>query len=141
MRSFDEIQAAYVEEMRALQPELLKWWCALADISDPNQPAPRDVSLRWPTGISGHPRAIEVFRRYFLEIEAANDVAFNAVAGAPTGVPQVAWGTEGAHPRAQMRRAADILIADIEFIAPDLAKFAEGIVFVPVGLNQHDEPV
>lgn len=141
MRSFDEIQAAYVNEMRALQPELIEWWRTLAGVSDPNDPAPPDVTLRWPTGFSGHPRAIEVFRRYFLEIEERNDRVFRAVGESRGDVPDIAWGVDQGTPRPQMRRAAELLIDEIDFVAPEIAKFVAGFVFIPVGLNQYDEPV
>ena len=70
MAALDDVQTRYVAELRAIARELRAWWkrmCALK--------GEQTMLTRWPTGISGHPRTLAVFRKYYFEIEALNDEA------------------------------------------------------------------
>ncbi|TIU61764.1 MAG: hypothetical protein E5W30_07665, partial [Mesorhizobium sp.] len=72
MRTFEEVQQAYIDELRLLQPELIAWWKNLAGLDKLSDPVPPEIANRWPTGYSGHPRVLAVFRKYYLEIDDLN---------------------------------------------------------------------
>lgn len=137
MSRHKEVQKKYIAEMRNLQSVLLPWWMDIAGINEPNEMPPLKVSLRWPTAFSGHPRAIEVFRRYFIEIEDLNNERENTSEKYINST--FIWGEELENTDFDVIKPADLLIFDIEYLAPDIYKFVSGIVFVPVGLNQYDE--
>jgi hypothetical protein len=142
MRSFEEIQQAYIHELRLLQPELMEWWKTLAGIKKLGDPVPAEVSNRWPTGYSGHPRVLAVFRNYYLEIDDLNHDALQAAGEPPPEKPpEELWGTNDNGEPVDYRRPVDLLILDIKTKAPDLDKLVAGIVYIPVGLNQFEEAV
>ena len=142
MRSFEDIQQAYIDELRALQPELIAWWKRLTGINELGDPVPQDIANRWPTAYSGHPRMLAVFRRYYLEID---DLNYEGLEKAKEPVPEKSndelWGTNDNGEPVAYRRPVDLLILEIGPKAPDIHKLVAGIVFVPVGLNQYDEAV
>ena len=142
MRSFEEIQQAYIDELRLLQPELMEWWKKLAGIERLGDPVPAEISNRWPTGYSGHPRVLAVFRNYYLEIDDLNHDALQAAEQpAPEKPSEELWGTNDNGEPIDYRRPVDLLILDIKTKAPDLHKLVAGIVYIPVGLNQFEEAV
>jgi hypothetical protein len=142
LTSHEDIQAAYVAELRELQPGLMAWWMNVAGLAEIDDPVPAQVALRWPTGYSGHPRVLAVFRKYFFMVEDLNDRGLDQVERplAPVSAEELWLNPEEPEP-VGFRRPVDLLIRDIERVAPDLHKLTAGIVFVPVGLNQYDDPV
>jgi hypothetical protein len=138
-----ELQSNYIAEMRTLQKELIPWWLKLAGIDELGNEVPNRVNTRWPFGYSGHPRVVAVFRKYFLEIERHNDDLLFESRARIQAKPDLdrGWGDEGDAESVGLRRPVDILIGDIEDLAPDINKLVAGIVFVPVGLNQYNESV
>lgn len=142
MRPIEEIQRAYIEEMLGIQPELIKWWMKVARLQKINDAPPPEVANRWPTAFSGHPRVIEIFRRYFLEIEERNRQMLEK-AGKPTPPrdSEDMWGKWDMGDEVDYHAPADILIFEAGELEPNIAKMVAGIVFVPVGLNQYEEPV
>jgi hypothetical protein len=142
MPSYKEIQKNYVAELRALQPELIEWWKRVAGIEKINDLPNAEAAVRWPTAFSGHPRAIAVFRKYFMQVDDLNyENEENFAEPPPSDDPESLWGTEVTSPKLPFVRPVDLLINDIKDVAPDIYKMVAGIVFVPVGLNQFDEAV
>ena len=72
MASYEEIQANYIAELRALQPSLIEWWKQLTGIERINDAVGQEFANRWPTAFSGHPRIIATFRKYFMQIDDLN---------------------------------------------------------------------
>lgn len=136
-----DVQAAYIAELRELQPGLLRWWTSLGGLASPDDPPPAEVLARWPFGIAGHPRVIEVFRRHFLALDALNqsELAEHGEPESRDPASEEGWGEDDSGERLGYQRPQDLLIFEIPAIAPDLAKLVAGIVYVPVGLNQYDE--
>ncbi len=110
--SIDEIESAYRKELRELAPELRAWKKAIADVQGLDV-----VEKRWPTGLSGHPRFIRLFREYYAEIENLN------------------LGGDVRHVHFK------VLVDDVMQSDPDLRDVLEGLVFVPVGMDQDGDAV
>jgi hypothetical protein len=133
MDSAEEIRDRYVDELRQLLPELEAWWAAL-------QERRGDAVWKiWPTGLSGHPRIMEIFRRHYLQIDELNKAALASEAEEDDDTTEEHWGKDDLGDSASMEAAADWLIFDIPAVAPDLAELVEGICFLPIGLNDEDE--
>lgn len=142
MPSYEEIQAGYIAELRALQPSLMEWWKQLSGIQNINDAADRDVANRWPTAFSGHPRVIATFRKYFMQVDDLNyENEVNYAEPRPPGNSEFLWGSEEGSPAFPYVPPNVLLIDQIKELAPDIHKLVAGIVFVPVGLNQFDEAV
>lgn len=142
MDNYEEVQASYIARLRAIQPGLLLWWSGLTGSPDPNEAPPAEVANRWPTGIAGHPRVIAIFREHFLRIDELNEEYLDQREDpeADAGSEDL-WGVDDQGEEVAIRSPQDLLIFDIKDQAPDLAKLVAGLVFIPVGLNQHDEAV
>ncbi len=142
MQSYKDIQQSYIAELRALQPQLMEWWKRIAGIEKINDVPGPEVTNRWPTAFSGHPRVLASFRKYFMQIDDLNYE--NEMAYVETRAPddpETLWGIDVDSPPFPFMRPVDVLIYEIKDLAPDIHKMVAGIVFVPVGLNQHDEAV
>lgn len=140
--TFDSLQSAYIDELRALKPELYQWWMQLTGITQMNEAPPEEFETTWPVKISGHPRLLEVFRRYYMKIEDLNDDRFEAAAArAENPADPSDWMEQTDPPSVGYANPVDLLVWDLQDLAPDVFKMAAGVVFVPVGLNQHDERV
>lgn len=111
--SIEEIQASYIDEVRAIAPQLEAWLEQRIAEEDEDT-----VLLRWATGLGGHPRFIEIYRRYYLKIEALNEAA-----------------------REQLHDQADVLISQVEELAPDIAQIVIGLFFNPIGVDANEETV
>jgi hypothetical protein len=140
----DELQDAYIAELRALLPELFTWWKRIAGVDRMDDPVPEEVALRWPTGISGHPRVLEVFQRYFLELDDLNEAALEQArelheARKREEPDEEAWGVDDLPIPTGVRKPVDVLINEIEAKAPDLAKLVFGIIMIPVGLDPEED--
>lgn len=144
METVDELQDAYIADLRALLPELVAWWKALAGVAGMDEPAPPEIAARWPTGISGHPRVLEVFQTYFFELDDLNELAAERARAAAEararGMPEVdASAVEDEPEETGKHLPVDVLINDIGAKAPDLGKLVQGIIMVPVGLMPDGE--
>ncbi|TIL78060.1 MAG: hypothetical protein E5Y89_16625 [Mesorhizobium sp.] len=142
MAALDDVQTRYVAELRAIAPELRAWWkhmCALR--------GEQTMLTRWPTGISGHPRTLAVFRKYYFEIEALNDEAIldeeEDNEDDDDDVTEDMWGEDDDDDDegADIGDHAELLIYDIEELAPDIYELVDGICYVPVGLTPDEDPV
>lgn len=135
-----DIRARYIAALRALVPELRAWWDRM--LTSFGEAGAFD---RWPTGPSGHPRVLEIYRTFSFELEELNETVreqFDEEAETHREPDREAmWGRDdpGAAPRVE--RDVDWLIHDIEDAAPDLYALVLGIVFVPIGLDPNDETV
>ncbi len=112
METVKDIQNAYINEIRQLKPEMYDFWIKLGRLEKINDAPPEEIVQRWPMGPSGHPKMIEIFQRYFFLIEKYNDE----------------------NPM-DFQKVNQVLIEDVEVIAPDIAKLVLGFVFIPVGMN------
>lgn len=134
--TYEAIYDDYAVELRALAPELQAWKQQLITTRGEAQQA-----RIWWTGISGHPRVLGVFRKYYFAIEQLNvnrDAAYSWLEP-----PEQAkmWGEEDQEPGPRTRRHIDLLIAAVRDESPELAEIVDGLVLVPVGLDDEDFPV
>lgn len=143
MREFHEVQAAYIEEVRSVMPEILAWWQGLFGGADPASEEARPVHKRWPTGPAGHPRLLAIFRKYYLEIDEINDA--NTIAFEARGEPDIdkeeLWANTVEDEIVHLEKPHDLLINDLQDIDAELYELMRGIAFVPIGLNQHKDTV
>jgi hypothetical protein len=136
METIEDIQSAFIRDMRILRPEMLTWWNKLM-ASD----GETVVWRRWPTGFSGQPRVIATFRKYFFEIERHNEAM--AAAFVPDREPPVhaMWGKDDVGRAPENRRPAEWLIFDIENTAPDIYDLVEGLCLIPIGMDGEEDSV
>jgi hypothetical protein len=143
MPDFPEVQAAYVEELRSVMPDVLAWWQGLFGGADPGSEEARPVHKRWPTGPAGHPRLLAIFRKYYLEIEEINDA--NRVEFEAKGEPEIdkeeLWANTVEDEVLRLQKPQDLLIHDLQHIDAALFDVMQGVVFVPIGLNRLKEAV
>ena len=111
-----QLQRDYIDEIRTLKPKLFEWWLNLTGIEHMNETPADEFLETWPFRVSGHPRLLEIFRRFYLRIEELNDA-----------------GTDG------RSDPSELLIWDIQDEAPDIFKIVAGIVYVPVGLDNANQ--
>ncbi|TIM32612.1 MAG: hypothetical protein E5Y63_01895 [Mesorhizobium sp.] len=132
-----EIQEAYVAELRRVAPYLNVWWRHLFEGENDEE----NVWRRWPTGPSGHPRVIAIFRKYYFKIEELNENVRKNFSGDSVQDLETMWGRDDFGDAPQFFRHADRLIGDIGTIAPDLAELVNGLCFLPIAVNQSEELV
>lgn len=125
----EEIQRAYIAELRALAPELRRWW--EEGVAREGEEA---FHLRWATRLAGHPRFIEVFRRHYLWIDRLN-AELEGRARDELPPEEARWGIDDLGPEHPLHIPREILLDDIETVAPDVADLVEGLFFVPVGVD------
>lgn len=134
--SIDDIQSRYIAELRTLLPALELWWNDLLD---------RDANLawgRWPTGYSGHPRVLAIFRKYYFEIESLNeDRASNWEEDEEVVEGEELWGEEDDSDDLEFENQAEWLIINIPDEAPDLEEVVNGLCFLPIGMESDEDPV
>ncbi|TPM05440.1 hypothetical protein FJ960_13685 [Mesorhizobium sp. B2-3-11] len=74
---YDEILARYVKDLAEARAHALAWWSELVarEILAGRSKADAEhlCRMRWPMGAASHPRIIEVYRRYFLEVGEVNE--------------------------------------------------------------------
>jgi hypothetical protein len=133
----EEIQQAYISELRSVAPGLAAWWRQLLARSSDEE----SVWQRWPTGPSGHPVVLAIFRKHYFAIEALNKAARAEPPDDTVPAVEMMWGTDDLGEARRFLRHADWLIHDIRGVAPDVAELTDGLVFVPVGTDQDEEPV
>jgi hypothetical protein len=131
-----EIQQRYVAELRGILPDVMTWWNEALD-----HVSPETLWAHWPTGPSGHPRVLHVFRKYFLAIEAMNRNAEESFQEDLDKPGTDMWGIRDLGVAPDLVRPVDALILEIPDVAPDLSEIVRGICFVPVGLDHNEESV
>jgi hypothetical protein len=134
--TIEKIQSNYIRELQSLLPTLEAWW---------NQLLERDGDHawgRWPTGYSGHPRVLSVFRRYYFEIEALNEERASSWTEDDEKVEsEEFWGEEDDSDDFEFENQAEWLIINIPDEAPDLEELVNGLCFVPIGMESDEDPV
>lgn len=142
MDKYEEIQDRYIAALRKVQPGLIAWWKEVARLDKLSDPVRPEIANRWPTGYSGHPRILAIFREHFFEIDDLNREHVEALKDRPTDRPRKElWFDDAEAQEVGFRRPVDLLILGIEAKAPDIHKLVAGIVYVPVGLDQYDEAI
>ena len=139
--SFEEIQEKYIVEMRSLAPAILGWWnerCPYPATDPVPREAMTDFHRRWPAGPAAHPRIIAVFRKYFFEVEELNEKSASKEQKRKGKRVEV-WGRDVAPPALMRARPIDLLVNDLETVAPDLFEIMQGLVFVPTGMDPNGE--
>lgn len=139
--SFDEIQEKYIVEMRSLAPAILGWWnerCPYPATDPVQREAMTDFHRRWPAGPAAHPRIIAVFRKYFFEVEELNEKSASKE-HKRKGKRVEVWGRDVEPPALTRARPIDLLVNDLENVAPDLFAIMQGLVFVPIGMDPNGE--
>ncbi len=138
---YKDIQFRYLEEMRMIFPDILRWWydnaqSAPSDIRSPE--TSNDFEKHWPAGPAGHPRILAIFRKYFLETIDLNDE--NRVdADTPPPNSDDLWGVDAFEEGRLFVLPVDLLVNDIQFVDPELFDVLQGIVFIPVGCDPNGE--
>ena len=129
----EDIQARYIRDLRALRPGLEAWWEKVISAR-----GEEGAWKRWPTGISGHPRVLAVFRQYFLEIEELNDKKTGPPPG-PDPKGEEMWGHDDESEDIEFEVHVEWLIFNVADEAPDLEDLVNGICFVPIGEDLEGE--
>ncbi|UCI07103.1 hypothetical protein [Mesorhizobium sp. B1-1-8] len=133
-KSYQDIQERYIAALRALLPQIKTWWSDLVATETFDT-----ISLIWPTGISGHPRFLNVFRRFYVEIENLNRKNEHEFVEQPEKSPEEKWGIDDIGDSPRYVGQIDLLIDDIPSKAPDLVEVVNGFVFIPIGIDQDEE--
>jgi hypothetical protein len=136
MPTLDDIQNEYVAELRRVAPSLRDWWKRIC-----LENGKEAMMKRWPTGISGHPQVLAIFRDYYFQIEQLNDETIDKENGDERPLSEDMWGEDDLGEEADIGDQTEMLILDIADIAPDIADVVDGICFVPVGLTPDEDPV
>lgn len=137
---FTEILDRYLAEMRAIRPAVLAWWNTHAERAVEElemSTARNDFERRWPAGPTAHPRVLEVFRRYFLEIDNLN-LEIETENKEKLSTSEHDWGSE-ADEEDPFQLPIDLLVDDLRTTAPDVYQLVKGMVFVPIGLSPDEE--
>lgn len=108
--TIDAIRADYIRELKKEMPKLKKWLKAAEKVNE-GKGYPGKIELdfegRWPTGLAGHPRVIEIFRRYYLKLEAEHG---------------------------EVVKPVEILIDDLKGEHDDLHKIVRRLRMIPIGI-------
>ncbi|MBP7000317.1 hypothetical protein [Amaricoccus sp.] len=133
--AYDEIAKRYEAELRGVIPSLLAWWERIAE----NNQGGTSRELRWPMGPCSHPRFIEIFRRYYLEIQAENEKNESdeeAVEAAP--ITDDMWGAESAEDEeGAYVNPNGVLLAEMISKDSKLKDFLGFFVFIPVDPGEY----
>ncbi|NJM82356.1 MAG: hypothetical protein HC844_07555 [Tabrizicola sp.] len=136
MSEIDDIQASYIAELRSVAPELRAWFSAR--IAEDGEDA---VLLRWVTGLAGHPRVVEIFRRHYMRIEELNARLEREFLERDQEPGEGSWGEDETGKAPLFERHIDWLANDIKSVAPDVYDLVQGMNFVPVGTTGSGETV
>lgn len=134
MAAIDDIQAQYIAELRQVRPRLDQWWIGLLRAPDGLM-----AWKRWPTGPSGHPLVLAIFRKHFLAIDRLNRQAEEGFTRPPEPSSADLWGKDDFGEAVEAFSQADWLILDVPAIAPDIAYLVQGICLVPIGMDEGEE--
>jgi len=125
-----EIQRDYVAELTAIKPEIDRWWEEV--VKRHGQSA---VHAIWPTGRTGHPRFLAIFRKYFLQIEEENDRRLLSMRDTDYEDKPPKWGVDDTEPVQDLIFHFDLLIYDIMTKQPDLKDLVDGLGLNPMGIT------
>ena len=141
---YDEILTRYVNDLAAARGQALVWWNELVarevPAGRPKMEAERLCRMRWPMGAASHPRIIEVYRRYFLEVGEVNEEflsheivghGFNDPALWVVG-PEIE--DEGGDSNAVIQ-PAKLLLEGLGKRDMELRNFMLHFVFLPIGMD------
>lgn len=141
-----ELLGRYVDELRAAQAEVDRWWGDLSarllrELGRP-EAVVAELQRRWPAGPGVHPRMLAVVRHYFLECDRLNKAI---EAAAPVDDPEAinvhefAGGEEPAPEEPEEFEMPPRIFVGEGLLSPetnDLAVYLMGMTVLPVG---HDE--
>jgi hypothetical protein len=137
---YEALRASYIAELDSEMTGLVSWWEEIGDEHGLRDDLPR--AKKWPTGIAGHPRVIEIFRRYYLAIDELND--WNEIDWQSRQVEHAVedlWSGTVEDPDRLFARPQDLLIHDLAGDRPDLHEIMQGIAMVPIGMNHNKDLV
>lgn len=109
-----QLRNEYIDALRAVAPAIVRWWTDHCPYSwtDPVPAAQMtDFHRRWPAGPAAHPRIVALFRQYYFAVCELNERT------------------------AVFERPMDLLVNDLEAVAPDLFEIMQGFHFVPIGMT------
>lgn len=135
------IQDTYIRELKKEIPKIRKWWKeGLKANVDKNYPDRFvvDFDLRWPSGMGGHPRLIEIFRRHFLAAEARNLELEDAGRRYEEKPVAEEWGVDTAPPSRENVPPIDLLLNDLANEHDDLHRVMRTMQFIPMGMKNGD---
>jgi hypothetical protein len=89
------------------------------------------VRPRWPTGPVAFPRVIAVYRKYHLACEALNE---KQESDKPPARP-AGWGEDDEEGERERVSPQGLLLDSLEAIDPELSRFMEKFVFIPIGVD------
>ncbi len=133
MDAYMDIYTRYEAEVKALVPELRAWWEGLTDRSW----AEGTLAERWPFSFCAHPRFVEVYRRYFMEVSIRTLDLEDAEGDADLSVTEDMWGQPKEEketpeivyqPHAILR---DHFLVNNKDLIPNFGRF----LYVPVGVD------
>jgi hypothetical protein len=142
MESYDLIQSEFIRQMREIMPDILNWWRTNAEdrLSSFELREPRNAfEARWPFGPVSHPRVIHLVRKYFIETNLLN--RRNEILRPPDRheVRESDWGSDDEDQDVEFQLPIDLLVHDLEEVAPDVFSIVSNLVFIPVGLSPDEE--
>lgn len=135
-KSYEEIREDFLEELWKLVPFLNAWKIAIE-----LKRTPAEFSKVWWTGISGHPRVIAIFRKYYFAIEQLNVNREREYDPLDVQDEELMWGQESWEDGPGTRRHVDVLIGSLSRESVELREIVAGLSFMPIGLDQEDYPV
>ena len=140
--AYEDIQNRYLGELREVMPKVTEWWNQnahrqFAELK--RSSAQNDFEARWLAGPVGHPRILHVFRKYFLETELLNSENDDLSEGKKRGQVEGDWGVEAERSDVPFYLPIDLLVYDLETLAPELFEVMSCLVFVPAGMSPDGE--
>ena len=141
IRSADEIYRDYEAEVMATFPRLEVWWNSLSHRTLEGT----ERKDRWPMGPVSHPRFIEIFRRYFVEILERNQRIEDGLEEESATEPlpdESLWGRENPLEESSpdLIRPQSLLIDQLAARHPELTPRIKYFVFIPIGSDDEPEP-
>jgi hypothetical protein len=140
--AFKQLQVEYIDALRPVIADTLRWWNAHCPYPHTEPRAYDEMHpfhRRWIAGPAAHPRVIAVFREYFFRVQELNDRARAAPPGADDVPKEELWGQDAAPAWVPLERPIDLLVNDLAGLAPDLHEVMQGLVFIPIGMDPHNQ--
>lgn len=130
----EEIQFEYAQALKKVKLSVDDWWAKISMLR-----GEREVYGIWPTGPTGHPRVLAVYRTYFLRIEEINDQRLRSMTNKdePEYEPEYEpWGEEHSPEVSDLVSHADVLIYGVATKYPELKEIVSGFGLNPIGLDE-----